>query len=200
MLPGRARSTGLGPLLGLVERPAHGWSRSPPETSGAASQRATSVAGRREGGPTRRPRSKRPAAASTSCQSRSRAPGAGTPTGCRCAGRTGSRTEPAGQEPSATRRPTSDPAPATTARSAATVRPTRSTDESSSSSRTEQRASEPTVTPSATSVRTSYPRGLPRRPGRRRGRREGSPRRPGRPRGRPGCRRHPSRRDPEAGR
>ncbi len=36
LLPGRARSTGLGPLLGRVERPGRGWSRSPPATSPAA--------------------------------------------------------------------------------------------------------------------------------------------------------------------
>jgi hypothetical protein len=42
-----------------------------------------------------------PADARTSCRSRNRAPGAGTPTGCRCAGRTEFRTEPAGQEPAA---------------------------------------------------------------------------------------------------
>ncbi len=35
LLPGRARSTGLGPLWGRVERPGRGWSRSPPETSPA---------------------------------------------------------------------------------------------------------------------------------------------------------------------
>jgi hypothetical protein len=61
--PGRARSTGLGPLLGPGVRPGRGTSRSPPSTSRVGSSTAASSAGARAAGPRRRPRSRPPDAA-----------------------------------------------------------------------------------------------------------------------------------------
>ncbi len=89
LLPGRARSTGLGPLLGPCVRPGRGRSRSTPGTSPAGSSTAACSAAIGAAGPRCLPRSRLPGGASRSCPSRSRAPGGGTPTGCRCAGRTG---------------------------------------------------------------------------------------------------------------
>lgn len=146
LLPGRARSTGLGPLLGPGVRPGRGTSRSPPSTSEAGSSIAASSAGARAVGPRRRPRSRRPGVASRSCRSRSPVPAAGTPTGCRYAARTRSRTTPAGPAPSAGPRPASALARAATARSATTVHPRRSTAATVSSPRPHQRSSRPTVT------------------------------------------------------
>jgi hypothetical protein len=69
----------------------------------------------------------RQAAPAGHARNRSPAPGAGTPTGCRCAGRTGCRIGPAGRALEAVPPPASAAARAATARSATTVRPTRST-------------------------------------------------------------------------
>jgi hypothetical protein len=55
LLPGRARSTGLGPPLGPVGPPGHERNRSPPATSRASSPPAASSTARRPAGPTRRP-------------------------------------------------------------------------------------------------------------------------------------------------
>lgn len=161
LLPGRARSTGLGPLLGRAERPGRGKSRSPPATSRAVSPLAAWPAARREAGPRRLPHSRQRVGASTSCLNRSPAPAAGTPTGSRYAARTGCRTALGGQELSAGRAPASAPEQATTALSATTVHPRRSTDVSLSSPRTAQRAPKPTVTSSEASVRTSNSLWLP---------------------------------------
>lgn len=85
-----------GPALDPCGQPTRARSRSPPAPSPVGSWPAASPAAARAAGPTRRPRSRPPDAASTSCPSRSPAPGAGTPTGCRYAARTGSRAKPAG--------------------------------------------------------------------------------------------------------
>lgn len=71
--------------FGPCGQPARARSRSPPARSPAGSLTAASPAAR-AAGPTRRPRSRPPDVSSTSCPSRSRFPGAGAPTGCRCAG------------------------------------------------------------------------------------------------------------------
>ncbi len=146
LLPGRARSSGLGPLWGPAGPRGRARNRSPPGTGSACPSTAASPAAPRGAGPGRRPRPMRPAAAGRSCPSRSPAPAAGTPTGCRCAGRTGSRTGPAGPAPAAVPRPALAPARATTARSATTVHPTRSTAATDDSPRPDQRADKPTVT------------------------------------------------------
>ncbi|MDH6565040.1 CheY-like chemotaxis protein [Streptomyces sp. SAI-117] len=77
--------------------PGRGKSRSPPVTSPAGSSTATRSAEADAAGPTHPPRSTPQDAASTSFPSRSPAPEADTPTGCRCAGRRGCRTMPAGR-------------------------------------------------------------------------------------------------------
>lgn len=105
LLPGRARSTGLSPLSGPAGPPARGKSRSPPSTSPAASPTAASSAAPGAASPTRRPPSRPPGAASRSHPSRNPAPGAGTPTGSRCAARTESPTTPAGPAPAARHQP-----------------------------------------------------------------------------------------------
>jgi hypothetical protein len=130
LLPGRTRSTGLGPLLGPAERPACGWSRSPPGTSRAASppqlrqqddMEPVSYASLVAGG---EPPPARHAGAEAELL------GQVLPLGAWCPGRTASRAAPSGQEPAAARPPASDPAPAATARLATTV--VRHTDASSS--------------------------------------------------------------------
>lgn len=81
LLPGRARSTGLDPLLGLAERPAHGRRQSRPATSPAVSPLAALPTAHRGAGPRRQPRSRPQADASMSCPNRSPSPAAGTFTG-----------------------------------------------------------------------------------------------------------------------
>lgn len=155
MLPGRARSTGLGPLLGRAERPGRGKSRSPPATSRAVSPLAAWPAARHGADPRHQPHSRQRADASTSRLNRSPAPAADTPTGSRYAARTGSHRALDGQELSAGRVPASAPEQATTALPATTVHQKRPTDLTLSSPRTVQRASKPTVTSTEASVRTS---------------------------------------------
>lgn len=75
LLPGRARSTWLGPLPSLCGPPGRGRSRSPPSTGPVASPTAASSAAPGAVGPTPRPRSRPPGAASRSCPSRSPVPG-----------------------------------------------------------------------------------------------------------------------------
>lgn len=93
--PGRARSTGLGPLLGRAAPPAQASCRS--------SLATVQLPGRVQLGQKRlvqplapRPRSTPPGAASTSSRTRTPAPGAETPTASRYAVRTGCPARPAG--------------------------------------------------------------------------------------------------------
>ena len=116
LLPGRARSTGLGPLWGPVGPRERARSRSPPSTSPAGPSTAASPAAPRAADPRRRPRFRPPGAASRSSPSQSPAPAAGTPTGCRYAGRTESRTGPGGPALEVCPRPASAPARAATPR------------------------------------------------------------------------------------
>lgn len=114
-----------GAALGPAVQPGRGRSRSPPATSPAGSSSAACSAATGAVGPRHRPRSGPPGASSTSCPSRSPAPAGGTPTGCRCAGGTRSRTRPDGPGPLADPRPASVAAQAATARWATTVHPAR---------------------------------------------------------------------------
>ena len=155
LLPGLARSTGLGPLLGPAERPGRDWSRSPPGTSRSAWPPAASRAGARGAGPRRPPGSRLRAAASRSYPSRNPVPAGGTPTGYRYAARRGSRTGPAGPAPEAGPASASAPEPAATARSATTVRPRRSTDETPSCPRNRPTSIQADSHTSGTSVSTS---------------------------------------------
>lgn len=91
-------------------------SRSLPGTGRASSGPAASSAAPGAVRPRLRLRSGRPDAASPSSPSRSPAPGAGAPTGRRCAARTGFRTVPGGPGPAACPPPAQVPARAATAR------------------------------------------------------------------------------------
>jgi hypothetical protein len=94
--PGRARSTGLGPVLGRPSSPGCASRRSPPWTSPKRPRRAARPAAIRAAAARYRPRASPAAAASRSSPSRSPAPAAGTPTESPCTGRTRCRTGPSG--------------------------------------------------------------------------------------------------------
>ncbi len=126
--PGRARSTGLGPVLGRPSAPARESCQSPPATSPVHQRRAVQPAMTRAAAARLRPGASPAAAASRSSRTRSPAPAARTPTGCRCRGRTRSRTGPSGHRAAYGRddQPGVAP-PAATARSAPITRPGQST-------------------------------------------------------------------------
>jgi hypothetical protein len=133
---GRARPTGRGPLLGHGVRPGPARSRSHSGPSRACPPGATPPAAARAAASTPRPCSTPRACVRRSSRSRRPAPAAGTPTGSRCATRTGSRTAPADRAAAHARGSVVCAAPPTaTARSAATDRPSRSTAATHPSSR-----------------------------------------------------------------
>ena len=133
----RARSTGLGPVLGRPSAPAHASRQSPPWTSPGPRQRSAQPAATHAAAATRRLRASPAAAASRSSQTRSLlARAAGTPTGCRYTGQTGSRTAPSGHPVACGQDDQHARAqPAATAQSAPITRPGRSTVAAGPSSR-----------------------------------------------------------------
>ena len=95
--PGRARSTGLGPVSGRPAGPSRGRSRWRPGRSAFGPRRAGGPAGWPGGAAGRRPRSSPAADAGRSCPSRSPVPAAAAPTGCRWTARTGCPAELCGR-------------------------------------------------------------------------------------------------------
>src|SRR5215813_14806647 len=94
--PGRARSTGLGPVLGRPSPPAHASCQSLPGTSPARPRRSVRPAAPRAAAATPRLPANRAAAARRSSPTRTPVAAAGTPTGSPCTGQTESRTGPSG--------------------------------------------------------------------------------------------------------
>lgn len=122
--PGRARPTGLGPVLGRPDGPGGGSRRSPPWTSRASRPGAVRSAAPGAGRPRPRPRVSPTAAASTSCPTRSPTPLAANPIGCQCAARTGCPEDTADRPaPACPDHPPAAHPPAATARSAPTGHP-----------------------------------------------------------------------------
>jgi hypothetical protein len=144
----RARSTGLGPVLGRPSAPAHGSCQSPPATSPAPPRRSAPPGAPRATAARPPPGASLAAAASRSSRTRTQAPAARTPTGSRYRGRTRCRTSPCGH-PAACGQDDQRAAgrPAAAARSGPTTRPRPATVAAAPSARSGSTTTTPPVFP-----------------------------------------------------